>query len=154
MSWNSNPRWPGMNTLSHFYLFPFISFPVLFYDTPLRWFSIFQWRKPDVLRMSKPEFLTPMRTASKTISYVFFFCYNIKQRVMAWKIWLDKIIYIIISPVLWTLSLKQYPLWQNLAYFCSIVNCKNYILVFWVSLCSESLWANISTQKKTPNWED
>ena len=138
-------------TLSNFSVFPFISFPVLFYDTPLRWFSIFQWRKPEVLRTSKPEFLTPVRTASKTISFIFFFLLQHKTKSNGMKnmTWQHHLYYN--SPILWTLSLKQYPLWQNLAYFCSIVNCKNYILVFWVSLCSESLQANISTPKKTPN---
>lgn len=83
-----------MNTLSHFYLFPFVSFPFLFYDTPLRWYSIFQWRKPDVLRMSKPEFLTPMRTASKTISYIFFpLQHKTKSNGMKNVTWQDHLYY-------------------------------------------------------------
>lgn len=65
-------------TTWHEYLVPFLFVPFhvipssFFMIPPLKWFYIFQWRKPDVLRMSKPEFLTPVRTASKTISFIFF----------------------------------------------------------------------------------
>lgn len=46
---------------------------------------------------------------------------------------------------------KTIPFMAKFSFLCSIVNCKITFWVFWVSLYSESLQANISTQKKPAN---
>lgn len=100
----------------------------------------------------KPEFLTPVRILSEAVSFILFLLWHkTKNNSMKNMTWQHHLYYRFSH--IWISSLKQYLLWQKLAYFCCIVNYKNNPLVVRF-ICVHNSWANISTEKKNPNWED
>ena len=132
VSWNSNPRWPGVHgLLCSIFAGSFSSQP-----TPCLWYPLTpafrfpvnkNWCTP---KWYKPELLTPRRTPPKTVSFILFpLQHETKSNGMKNMTWQHHLYYNFSQKM--NFILKTMPFMaKRLAYFCSIVNCENYPLVF------------------------
>lgn len=147
--------WYEWLALFHFSVAPPIPFPPRVYDSPLPVTLHLAVNKNwGTQKWYKPELLTPMRISPETLSFSLFLRqHETKSNGMKNMTWQHHLYYNF-SHIM-NFSPKTMPFTaKRLAYFCPIVNCKNYALVFGVYLYSMNSWANISTQKQTQNWED